>query len=257
MKKNRNLICVLALAAAIRLASANPTAAEPATNQFSSALTKPLASGIATNPVPRPAVTNWIARHNAFVAEAKKGGIDLLFLGDSITAGWSARGLNVWNHFYAPRHAASFGIGGDHTQHVLWRIENGELDGLKPKVVVLLIGTNNSSTDDPGSIAVAIKLIIRDLHAKSPGTKILLLAIFPRNKPDDQPVRMQTIQQVNALIAKFDDGQTVRFLDLGPKFLGPDGKVPAAIMPDFLHPNEKGYQIWADSIESTLVEMLK
>src|SRR5690242_8773463 len=90
-----------------------------------------VAQNAATNPVPRTTPTNWLSRHDGFVAQAKQGGIDLLFLGDSITDNWRNRGSNVWNKVYAPRHASNFGIGGDRTQHVLWRIEHGELDGLK------------------------------------------------------------------------------------------------------------------------------
>jgi len=212
----------------------------------------------ATNPVARTSPDNgWLPRHEEFVAEAKKGGIDLLFLGDSITDNWRNTGKAIWDKYYAPRHAANFGIGGDRTQHVLWRIQHGELDGLNPKVIVLMIGTNNSNSDDAKSIAEGIELIVQKIRAKCPTSKILLLAVFPRNKPADKPAQMDTIKQVNTTIAKLADGKMIRFLDLDGKFLGPDGKVPAGIMPDFLHPNEKGYQIWADSMESALAEMLK
>src|SRR5690242_8364585 len=104
-------------------------------------------------PEPRTTPTNWLSRHEGFVEQAKAGGIDLLFVGDSITDNWRSRGSNVWNKYYAPRHAANFGIGGDRTQHVLWRIDHGELDGLKPKVIVLMIGTNNSNSDSADEIA--------------------------------------------------------------------------------------------------------
>jgi lysophospholipase L1-like esterase len=205
--------------------------------------------------VPREAP--WVAIHERFVGEAKKGGVDLLFLGDSITDFWRNRGSKVWTKFYAPRHAANFGISGDRTQHVLWRIDHGELNGIKPKVTVLMIGTNNSQDNSPSEIADAIKVIIETIHAKCPGTKILLLGIFPRNWATDTPAEMETIKKVNDIIAKFDDGKTVKYLDIGPKFLGPDGNVSADIMPDFLHPNEKGYQIWAEAMEPTLASMMK
>lgn len=208
-------------------------------------------------PATRSTPTNWLARHEGFVAEAKRGGVDILFLGDSITDLWRGRGRNVWNHTYAPRHAANFGIGGDRTQHVLWRIEHGELDGIHPKVTVLMIGTNNSKSDPPQDIADAIRKILDDIQAKLPETKILLLAIFPRNKPQDTDAQLETIHEVNKRIAHFADGKRVVYLDIGPKFLGPDGKVPAEIMPDYLHPSQKGYQIWADAMEPTLAELLK
>lgn len=207
--------------------------------------------------VPVPREPFWLAQHKRFVAEAKKGGVDLLFLGDSITDFWRNRGSKVWTKFYAPRHAANFGISGDRTQHVLWRIDHGELDGIKPKVTVLMIGTNNSQENSPSEITDAIKVIIETIRAKCPGTKILLLGIFPRNWAADWPTEMEIIRQVNDTIARFDDGKTVKYLDIGPKFLGPDGKVSADIMPDFLHPNEKGYQIWAEAMEPALNEMLK
>ena len=109
------------------------------------ATTNAVVQNAATNPVPLGA--GWVARHEGFVAQAKQGGIDILFMGDSITDFWRNRGSNVWNQYYAPRHAANFGISGDRTQHVLWRMDNGELDGIKPKVVVLMIGTNNTGKE--------------------------------------------------------------------------------------------------------------
>ena len=210
-----------------------------------------LIPGIRTSP------TNWLARHDAFVAEAKKGGIDLLFLGDSITDNWRSRGRNVWDKYYAPLHAANFGIGGDRTQHVLWRIEHGELDGIHPKVIVLMIGTNNTKSDPATDIAQAIKMIIDVIHARLPDSKILLLAIFPRNKLTDMPRVMDKIHHVNEMISQYADGKTVWYLDIGSKFLGPDGKVHPDVMSDLLHPTEKGYQIWADAMNPTLDEMMK
>jgi lysophospholipase L1-like esterase len=195
--------------------------------------------------------------HAKFVERAKQGNVGVLFLGDSITRGWD-KAPQVWAKYYEPLHAANFGIGGDRTQHVLWRIENGELDGISPKVVVLMIGTNNSNTDPPGRIAMAVEKIVQEIRAKLPKTKVLLLGVFPRNKTTDKPEQMTTIRQINETIAKLDDGgKTVKYLDIGDKFLGPDGKVPEAIFPDGLHPNAKGYQIWADAMQGTLEEMMK
>jgi lysophospholipase L1-like esterase len=208
-------------------------------------------------PATRDNPKNWMSRHEKFVAQASRGDIDILFLGDSITDNWRSKGSNVWNEYYAPRHAANFGIGGDRTQHVLWRIENGELDGMHPKVTVLMIGTNNSKSDSAADIARAIGMILDVIHSKISDTKILLLAIFPRNKPADTPEMLQTIHDVNEKIAGYDNGGTVRFLDIDAKFLGPDGKVPADIMADFLHPTEKGYKIWVAAMNPTLDEMMK
>jgi lysophospholipase L1-like esterase len=215
------------------------------------------ADSTATTPAPRTNPRNWMDRHEGFVAQAQRGGIDLLFMGDSITDFWRRQGSNVWEKYYAPRHAANFGISGDRTEHVLWRIEHGELDGLHPKVVVLMIGTNNSNTNSPEDISAGIKLILNDIHTKCPESKVLLLAVFPRNRTNDTPEQIETNKQVNERIVKFADGETVRFLSINDKLVGPDGKVPKDIMPDYLHPGEKGYQIWADAMEPTLVEMLK
>jgi lysophospholipase L1-like esterase len=213
--------------------------------------------------IPVPRDEKWMARHEGFVQEARKGGIDILFLGDSITDGWRNKGLNVWNKYYAPRHAANFGIGGDRTQHVLWRMEKGELDGIKPKVVVLMIGTNNTGKEnDAGKIRntvpeiiEGVRVVVRELRAKLPDSKILLLAIFPRGTLDD-PQRAQ-VALINTVIAKLDDGRMVKFLDINPKFLEADGTLSTNIMPDLLHPNEQGYQIWADAMGPALDEMLK
>jgi lysophospholipase L1-like esterase len=224
-------------------------------------VTNSVASSASTNPVPRDPA--WMKRHEGFVAQAKQGGIDILFMGDSITDFWRNRGSNVWNQFYAPQHAANFGISADRTQHVLWRMDNGELDGIHPKVIVLMIGTNNTGKERDGKAnrnttpdaIEGVKAVVNDIRAKLPDTKILLLGIFPRGALDD-PQRAQ-VALINTVIAKLDDGKMVRFLDIGPKFLEADGTLSTDIMPDLLHPSEKGYQIWADAMNPTLDEMMK
>lgn len=170
--------------------------------------------------------------------------------------------MNVWNRCYGPLHAADFGIGYDRTQNVLWRIEHGELAGLKPRVVVLLIGTNNAGNEDNGQprnttpeIVEGVSAIVTELRARLPESKILLFGIFPRGEKND-PVRGQ-VKAVNDQLAKLDDGKRVKFMDIGSKFLEPDGTLPREIMPDLLHPNEKGYQIWSDAMAGTLESMLK
>src|SRR6185369_10731837 len=134
---------------------------------------------------------------------------------------WRKQGSNVWNRYYAPMHAANFGIGGDRTQHVLWRIENGELDGIKPKAAVIMIGTNNTGGDTAEGIAKGVTKIVETVRQKSPDTKILLLAVFPRgDKPDGKlGAGYEKIKQVNAIIAKLDDKKHVYFLDIGDKFI--------------------------------------
>jgi lysophospholipase L1-like esterase len=222
------------------------------------------AENTALVPVPRDFPTNWMSRHEAYVAEAKKGGVNLLFLGDSITDGWrwGNGGSKIWPQIYAPRHAANFGIGYDRIQNVLWRVENGELENIHPKVVVLLIGTNNSGNEDNGrprnltpEIIEGVSNLVRQIQARLPETKILLLGLFPRGEKSD-PIREQ-VKAANTGLAKLDDGGKVKFLDLGDKFLAPDGMLSRDLFPDLLHPNAKGYQIWANAMEPTLSEMLK
>jgi lysophospholipase L1-like esterase len=230
-------------------------------NAPAAAATNAVVQNTAIIPVPRDPA--WVKRHEGFVSQVKQGGVDILFMGDSITDFWRNRGSNVWNQYYAPRHAANFGISGDRTQHVLWRMDNGELDGIKPKVVVLMIGTNNTGKERdkktprntvPETIA-GVRAVVADIRVRLPESKILLLAIFPRG--DGGPEQQAQINEINPAIAKLADGKMVTFLDIGAKFLDADGKLPASVMPDLLHPNEHGYQIWADAMNPTLDEMLK
>jgi lysophospholipase L1-like esterase len=210
--------------------------------------------------IPAPRDGAWMKMHRSFLERKKEGKIDLLFLGDSITQGWFGGGepgkspREVWDKFYGHRHAANFGIGGDRTQHVLWRLEHGEVDGIKPKVVVLMIGTNNVHADTPAEIADGVAAIVKSLRTKLPQSKILLLAVFPRGeKPDSTRDRLNA---VNLRIKKLDDGKMVRYLDIGSKFLDEEGTASRDVMPDFLHLSAKGYAIWADAIEPTLKAML-
>lgn len=188
--------------------------------------------------------------------QAARGNVDLLFLGDSITQGWEGAGKNVWQKYYGERKALNIGIGGDRTQHVLYRLANGHIDGLNPKAVVLMIGTNNSNRDDhpPGEILEGVTAIVKKLRQELPEARILLLGIFPRGATfSDQRGK---ILQVNQALARLDDGQAVRFLDIGHKFIENDGSISKSVMPDFLHLSERGYEIWAESIETTLVSWL-
>jgi beta-glucosidase len=218
----------------------------------------PQAPNPATVPVARS--NSWMAHHNRLVQEAKDNRIDLLFLGDSITDFWvrpaPRYGTNVWAKYYAPLNAADFGISGDRTEHVIWRIDNGELDGLHPKVTVLMIGTNNSKNNSPKQIAGGVRVILDKIQEKCPDTKILLLGVFPRNRTNDTPAQIEAPARINAIIKKFAHDDKIVYLNINDKFLGPDGKVPAEIMPDFLHPNEHGYQIWAEAMNPTLYRMM-
>jgi lysophospholipase L1-like esterase len=216
----------------------------------------------AIKPVSRDA--NWVDRHDKFVAMAKKGNIDVLFLGDSITDGWGGEGHNAkaagsstFAKEFLPLRAANFGIGGDRTQHVLWRLQNGELDGIQPRVIILMIGTNNSNRTDNTAeeIADGITAIIKEIHQRSPKSRVLLLGIFPRGQ-NPNPQR-DKLKKVNDIIAKLDDGgQTVKYLDIGDRFMQPDGSISKEIMPDFLHLSQQGYRIWADAVKGPLNDLL-
>lgn len=230
-------------------------AADAKTDTPKAATPKPKES--ATEPKPRDA--GWVKRHERLVAEAAtlKGKVDLLFVGDSITDGWHGGGKKVWDENYAPLHAFNLGIGGDRTQHVLWRIDNGEMDGLTPKLAVLMIGTNNLGANTNEEIVEGITACVKDIQKHSPTTKVLLLGVFPRGASPTNPAR-QRIKDINTEIAKLDDGgKTVKYLDIGSKFLDADGNLTKEIMPDALHPNAKGYQIWADATKDAISEMMK
>ena len=180
---------------------------------------------------------------------------ELLMIGDSITQGWEGEGKKVWEEFYGKRNAVNLGIGGDQTQHVLWRLDHGNLEGIKPKLAVIMIGTNNSSTFPPEGIAAGVRSIVKKLRKITPETKVLVLAIFPRDAKNTDHLR-QVVAKTNAILCKIDNGNTVRFLDIGPKFLEKDGTLTKEIMPDLLHLSPKGYRIWAEAIEPVVAEIV-
>ena len=196
-----------------------------------------------------------LPRHTGFLEDIKKmhGTINLVFVGDSITDGWRSSGASVWQKFFAPHQALNLGISGDRTEHVLWRLQNGELDGYEARLFVIMIGTNNG--DSIPDVAEGIKAIVSEIKGKQPQANILLLGIFPRGEKAD--ASRDKNAGVNKLIAKFDDGRTLHFLDIGDKFLEPDKTMSKDIMPDFLHPNLKGYEIWAQAIDENVKVLLK
>ena len=256
------LVVPIAFAGVLPAASSEPVAkpalapatTSPATATAPAAADKP-SPHMDKNGVPIPA---WMKAHEDFVALAKKGGIDLYFIGDSITAGWQGKGQVVWNKEFGEWKPGNFGISGDQTQHVLWRLQNGELDGVSPKAFVVMIGTNNTPAgrNSEQEIASGVAAIVTEIQKRNPKAKILLLGLFPRCniKTEDQPQRK--IADCNALIAKLDNSKNVKYLDIGAKFLTAEGKMTADIMPDGLHLNEKGYKIWADAIKPVLTDWL-
>ena len=193
-------------------------------------------------------------RNTVFNERVKQGHADVIFIGDSITQGWEGFGKANWDKYYSQRNAVNLGISGDRTQHVLWRLNNGNLKRIKPKLAVIMIGTNNLGNSPEEDIANGIGGIVNMLRTKKPKTKILLLAIFPR---EEKPGEIRTkLSRINQQIAKLDDGKHVFFLDIGPKFTQPDGSLSKDIMPDFLHLSEKGYEIWAQAIEPKVAELM-
>ena len=205
---------------------------------------------------PKPREGNWLQRHESFNKRVKEGKVDLLLIGDSITQGWEGAGKDVWAKYYTKRNAVNLGIGGDRTQHVLWRLDHGNVEGISPKLAVLMIGTNNSNgTDNTAEeIGAGIEAIVKKLRAKLPNTKVLILAIFPRSeKPSPQREKNAKASQIAAKLA---DNQNVFYLDIGDKFLAPDGTLTKEIMPDFLHLSPQGYEIWASSIEPSVAKLM-
>lgn len=222
------------------------------------------AGNTATEPVVKQGYDLWMGRHLEFVEVAKtKNDCQVLFLGDSITDYWRTKAIDIWNAKFAPLGAVNFGMAGDRTQHLLWRLQNGEIGVLRPKVVVVMIGTNNIGLEKDkktvrntsAEIAEGVKANVDYLRSQLPEAKILLLGLFPRGEKDS-PARAQ-VAEINRQIAAFDDGQHIFYLDIGPKFLEADGSIPKKVMPEMLHPTAKGYQIWADAIEEPLAKLLK
>jgi len=205
--------------------------------------------------------------HDRFLQQIKNDNkIELLFIGDSITQGWS-KAPEVWKQYYGKWDTANFGDGGDYTQHVLWRVENGELDGIHPKVVVLLVGINNlyhaiENYRGPGNnaaqVAAGIKKILDTIHEKLPETKVLLLGVFPFCRGKEAAGPRNAGAAVNAIIKNYDDGSKTRYLGIWNQFLQPDGKSASTdVLSDGLHPTPKGYQIWAENMQPLLEEMMK
>lgn len=204
----------------------------------------------------------WLPRHRQKLDEVKRMVAEgkspqLVFIGDSITQGWEKEGAQVWQQYYARHDALALGFGGDRTENVLWRLQHGEVDGIDPKVAVLMIGTNNTGhrRDFPAITAAGIARNIEELKQRLPRTRILLLAIFPRDAASDGPLRGLN-EQVNARLPQLADGRQVFYLDVNQAFLQPDGTLPAGIMPDWLHPNEAGYAIWARAMQPELERLM-
>ncbi len=219
-------------------------------------------------PVPKleSDVYDWYARHAEVLALQSKLDPEIVLIGDSITHFWAgepkagiARGAAAWQTAFGNHRTLNMGFGWDRTQNVLWRLDHGEFDGLHPRVVVIHIGTNNTSEtrnarkNTPDEIAAGVQAVCDRIRKKSPATKIILMAIFPREQSPESP-RRHLINETNLRLAKMTG---VTYLDLGPKLLSPDGTLAREMMGDFCHPTAKGYQVWADALAPVLQAALK
>jgi lysophospholipase L1-like esterase len=258
----KSILALLLCTAPVALAQQSPaTGANPAKTSVAPTPAPVANPKVAVTPVERPE-PGCQARHARFNEISRKGEAPLVFLGDSITQGWEGAGKVAWEKHWAPLGAANFGIGGDRTEHVLWRLENGNFDGLKPKLVVLMIGTNNTGHQNRNGYlcsaeqtAEGVKAIITKVQQKCPGTKVLLLGIFPRGTDNNDAFRKQNVA-TNSVIKTYADGKSIFYMDLGEKFLQPDGTLSQEIMPDRLHLSPKGYEIWADAIDGKVKELM-
>lgn len=221
-------------------------------------MTQQFPQHVATTPVPQQNQPWWDERHKKCVDLTKKGGIDVVFLGDSITQGWEGGGKKTWDREFAQLNSGNFGFSGDRTEHVLYRLQNGEIVGLDPKLVVMMIGTNNigHGSSTPQQTADGVRAITKTLWEKLPRAKILLLGIFPRGEQPNDQMRLK-VNEATSLFKGLDDGKRVHFLDIGKFFLHQDGTLKMLLMPDALHLNENGYEIWAKAIKRQVTELLR
>ena len=197
-------------------------------------------------------------RHEEKLAARKEmEKVDLLFVGDSITHGWEKGGKPVFDEYYADRNVLNIGFSGDRTEHVLWRIHHGAIDDINPKLAVVMIGTNNTGhrMDPADETSLGIQFILSELKNRLPNTKVLLLAVFPRDKTATGKHRVRN-DEINERIKTFADDKSVFFLDIGDKFLDENGELPKSIMPDMLHPNTEGYKIWAEAMEAMIKKLM-
>lgn len=218
---------------------------------------EPIPQHVATTPAHRLDEGWWKDRHERFNKVSQAGEAELVFLGDSITQSWEGAGKEVWEKSYADRQAANFGNSGDRTEHVLWRLENGNFDGLSPRLIVVMIGTNNigHSSSTPEQAADGVRAIVQKLHEKTPDADLLLLGVFPRGEKPDDPLRRQAAE-INRHIRELDSLDYVHYMDIGETFLEEDGTLSQEIMPDFLHLSREGYRRWAEAIEPHVRQVL-
>jgi beta-glucosidase len=197
---------------------------------------------------------SWIQRHELMNRQAQKGHIDLIYVGDSIVEHFNKQGKEVWEHYYADRNGLNLGISGDRTEHVLWRLDHGNIDGITPKLAIVMIGQNNGGHNTAEEIAEGVTAVIQRLRTKLPETRILLLGIFQRReKPTPERA---VLARANEIISKLADGKTVFYMDINHIYVQPDGSIPKSLMYDFEHPTPLGHKVWAEAIEPKVAELM-
>jgi len=207
----------------------------------------------ALQPIPGGGET-WKTRHEAINARAKQGKVDLIYIGDSIVRSWMWDGTPVWEHYYAKRNGMIAGMTGDRTEQVLWRLQNGNIDGISPKLAIVMIGQNNGPFNTGEEICAGVTAIVQLLRQRLPNTKILVLAIFPRGeKPTPERA---VLAKANEIASKLADHKHVFYMDVNHLFLRPDGTIPSTLMPDHEHPNKEGHRVWAAAIEPKVAELM-
>ncbi len=197
---------------------------------------------------------SWIQRHEAMNRRASQGNVDLIYVGDSIVQHFDKQGKEVWEHYYAHRNALNLGISGDRTEHVLWRLDHGNINGITPKLAIVMIGQNNGGHNTAEEIAEGVTAIVRRLRTKLPGTKILLLGIFQRR--EKPTAERAVLAKANEIVSKLADDKHVFYMDINPVFVQPDGTIPRSLMYDFEHPTPLGHRVWAEAIEPKVAELM-
>ena len=203
------------------------------------------------------AVEWWLPRHKQKLMDKTQQDVNLVFIGDSITHGWEGEGLEIWNKSFAQYGAFNLGFGGDRTENVLWRLQNGALDGLSPKLIVLMIGTNNTGhrMDTPADTIIGIQAILKDLEMRLPETKVLLLGIFPRGATPNDPARRRN-EEINMLLKSMPKKDHIHYRDIGKIFTRKNGDISEDIMPDLLHLSLQGYGLWANAIDKDVANLM-
>ena len=195
----------------------------------------------------------WMERHESMNAKARQGKIDLIYIGDSIVQRYEGVGKHVWDHYYASRNALNLGISGDRTQHVIWRLDHGNIEGINPKLAIVMIGQNNGGHNTASEIAEGVTEVVKIIRTKLPKTKILLLGIFQRReKPTPERA---VLAEANNIISKLANS-SISYMDINSVYVQPDGTIPASLMPDYEHPSELGFKRWAEAIEAKVAELM-